>query len=117
MSLSLERSVPPLDRTAHRGEPLTKRILGQLPQGGVRIRGPRQPLRPWLPHFGGDRRERFTFDIALREAMRMAKDQNAMLQLVHVVDVTASYMTTEIASAVALNFPEYQKHCMRRERS
>jgi nucleotide-binding universal stress UspA family protein len=50
-----------------------------------------------------------TSDLALREAIGLAKDQNAMLRLVHVVDVTPpAYMTTETASA---NFPlaEYQK--------
>src|SRR5262249_51679595 len=53
-----------------------------------------------------------TSDLALREAIGLAKDQNAMLRLVHVVDVTPpNYMTTEAASAVALHFPlaEYQK--------
>jgi nucleotide-binding universal stress UspA family protein len=53
-----------------------------------------------------------TSDLALREAIGLAKDQNAMLRLVHVVDVTPpAYTTTEPASAVALHFPlaEYQK--------
>lgn len=53
-----------------------------------------------------------TSDLALREAIGLAKEQNAMLRLVHVVDVTPpAYMTTEIASAVAVHFPlaEYQK--------
>src|SRR5262249_59529643 len=53
-----------------------------------------------------------TSDLALREAIGLAKDQNAMLRLVHVVDVTPpTYMTAEAASAVALHFPlaEYQK--------
>ena len=53
-----------------------------------------------------------TSDLALREAIGLAKDQNAMLRLVHVVDVTPpAYTTTETASAVALHFPlaEYQK--------
>jgi nucleotide-binding universal stress UspA family protein len=53
-----------------------------------------------------------TSDLALREAIGLAKNQNAMLRLVHVVDVTPpAYMTTETASAVAIHFPlaEYQK--------
>ena len=53
-----------------------------------------------------------TSDLALREALKLAKNQNAMLRLVHVVDVTPpAYTTTETASAVALHFPlaEYQK--------
>ena len=53
-----------------------------------------------------------TSDLALREAIGLAKDQDAVLRLVHVVDVTPpAYATTETASAVALHFPhaEYQK--------
>jgi nucleotide-binding universal stress UspA family protein len=53
-----------------------------------------------------------TSDLALREAIGLAKDQNAMLRLVHVVDVTPpAYMATETASAIAVHFPiaEYQK--------
>jgi nucleotide-binding universal stress UspA family protein len=53
-----------------------------------------------------------TSDLALREAVGLAKDQNAMLRLVHVVDVTPpAYMTTEIAFPLATQFPlaEYQK--------
>ena len=53
-----------------------------------------------------------TSDLALREAIELAKNQNAMLRLVHVVDVTPpAYMTVETASAVAIHFPlaEYQK--------
>ena len=53
-----------------------------------------------------------TSDLALREAIGLAKDQNAMLRLVHVVDVTApAYTTTaEATSAAALHlFAEYQK--------
>ena len=52
-----------------------------------------------------------TSDLALREAIGLAKDQNAMLRLVHVVDATPpAYMMTETASAVTLQFPlaEYQ---------
>ena len=53
-----------------------------------------------------------TSDLALREAIELAKNQNAMLRLVHVVDVTPpAYMTVETASAVAIHFPlaEYQQ--------
>jgi nucleotide-binding universal stress UspA family protein len=53
-----------------------------------------------------------TSDLALREAIGLAKDQDAMLRLVHVVDLTPpASMTTETGSAVALHFPlaEYQK--------
>lgn len=53
-----------------------------------------------------------TSDLALQEAIGLAKDQNAMLRLVHVVDAAPPvYMATETASAVALHFPlaEYQK--------
>ena len=53
-----------------------------------------------------------TSDLALREAIGLAKDQNAMLRLVHVVDVTApAYVTSEITSTLAAQFPlaEYQK--------
>jgi nucleotide-binding universal stress UspA family protein len=52
-----------------------------------------------------------TSDLALGEAIGLAKDQNAMLRLVHVVDVTPpAYTTAATASAVA-HFPlaEYQK--------
>ena len=53
-----------------------------------------------------------TSDLALREAVGLAKDQNAMLRLVHVVDGTPpAYIATDASSAVALHFPlaEYQK--------
>jgi nucleotide-binding universal stress UspA family protein len=53
-----------------------------------------------------------TSDLALREAIGLAKEQNAMLRLVHVVDFTPpAYMTIETASAVAIHFPlaEYQQ--------
>jgi nucleotide-binding universal stress UspA family protein len=60
-----------------------------------------------------------TSDLALREAIRLAKDQKASLLLVHVVDVTpppypVPYMTTEIAqspSPLARQLPlaDYQK--------
>jgi nucleotide-binding universal stress UspA family protein len=53
-----------------------------------------------------------TSDLALREAMGLAKDQNALLRIVHVVDMTPpAYMMTETASAVAVHFPlaEYQQ--------
>ena len=53
-----------------------------------------------------------TSDLALREAVGLAKDQNAMLRLVHVVDGTPpAYIATDASSAVALHFPlaEYKK--------
>jgi len=53
-----------------------------------------------------------TSDLALREAIGLAKDQNAMLRLVHVVDDTPpAYIATDASSAVALHFPlaEYKK--------
>jgi nucleotide-binding universal stress UspA family protein len=53
-----------------------------------------------------------TSDLALREAIGLAKNQNAMLRLVHVVDVAPpAYATMEPASAVTFHFPlaEYQK--------
>jgi nucleotide-binding universal stress UspA family protein len=53
-----------------------------------------------------------TSDLALREGIELAKNQNAILRLVHVADVTPPpYVTTENASAVAVHFPlvEYQK--------
>ena len=53
-----------------------------------------------------------TSDLALREAIGLAKNQNAMLRLVHVVDVTPpAYVTSEITSTLAAQFPlaEYQK--------
>ena len=36
-----------------------------------------------------------TSDLALREAIKLAKDQKAVLRLVHVVDVTVAYMVVE----------------------
>jgi nucleotide-binding universal stress UspA family protein len=52
-----------------------------------------------------------TSDLALREAIGLVKEQDAMLRLVHVVDVTPpAYMTTETASAVIhLPLTEYQQ--------
>jgi nucleotide-binding universal stress UspA family protein len=53
-----------------------------------------------------------TSDLALREAIELAKNQNAMLRLLHVVDVTPpAYVTSEITSTLAAQFPlaEYQK--------
>jgi nucleotide-binding universal stress UspA family protein len=50
-----------------------------------------------------------TSELALREAIGLAKDQNAILRLVHAVDVTPPpYMTT---SPLAVQFPlvDYQK--------
>jgi nucleotide-binding universal stress UspA family protein len=52
-----------------------------------------------------------TSDLALREGAGLAKNQNAILRLVHVVDVTPPpYVATENASAVGVHFPlvEYQ---------
>ena len=46
-----------------------------------------------------------TSDLALREAISLAKDQKAMLRLVHVVDVSPAYMTVE----TPYPFAEYQK--------
>ena len=59
-----------------------------------------------------------TSDLALREAIGLAKDQNAMLRLLHVVDVTPpAYMTTGTASAIAYIFRSLntKKHCRRRK--
>ena len=39
--------------------------------------------------------ESATSDLALREAIHLAKDQNAVLRLVHVVDLTPVYLTVE----------------------
>ena len=51
-----------------------------------------------------------TSDLALREAIGLAKDQNAMLRLVHVVDVTPpAYMAAEVTVAVHFPLAEYQK--------
>jgi nucleotide-binding universal stress UspA family protein len=57
-----------------------------------------------------------TSDLALREAIRLAKDQNAMLRLVHVLDVTPPYIIPEFTEpppplAPAIQFPlaDYQK--------
>ena len=53
-----------------------------------------------------------TSDLALQEAIGLAKNQNAMLRLVHVVDGTPpAYVTSEITSTLAAQFPlaEYQK--------
>jgi nucleotide-binding universal stress UspA family protein len=53
-----------------------------------------------------------TSDLALREAIGLAKEQNAMLRLVHVVDMAPpTYLTTETASAAITHFPlaEYQQ--------
>ena len=36
-----------------------------------------------------------TSDLALREAMRLAKDQHAALRLVHVVDITPAYTAVD----------------------
>ena len=51
-----------------------------------------------------------TSDLALREAIGLAKDQNAMLRLVHAVDPTPPpYMTTEIRSHAQFPLADYQK--------
>ena len=53
-----------------------------------------------------------TSDLALREAIGLAKNQNATLRLVHVVDGSPpAYVTSEITSTLATQFPlaEYQK--------
>jgi nucleotide-binding universal stress UspA family protein len=57
-----------------------------------------------------------TSDLALREAIRLAKDQTAMLRLVHVLDVTPPYIIPEFTQsppplAPATQFPlaDYQK--------
>jgi len=51
-----------------------------------------------------------TSDLALREAIGLAKDQNAMLRLIHVVDVTPpAYMAAEVTVAVHFPLAEYQK--------
>jgi nucleotide-binding universal stress UspA family protein len=46
-----------------------------------------------------------TSALALREAVRLAKDQNAVLRLVHVVDLTPVYLTVE----TPYPYVEYQK--------
>ena len=46
-----------------------------------------------------------TSDLALREAVRLAKDQHAMLRLVHIVDITPAYTTVE----EPYPFAEYQR--------
>ena len=46
-----------------------------------------------------------TSDLALREAISLAKDQKAMLRLVHVVDVSPAYLTVE----TPYPYVEYQK--------
>jgi len=57
-----------------------------------------------------------TSDLALREAIRLAKDQNARLRLVHVLDVTPPNIVPEftqppppLAPATQFPFAEYQK--------
>ena len=41
-----------------------------------------------------------TSNLALQEAMKLAKEQQAALRLVHVVDETPTYMTTDTAFAL-----------------
>jgi nucleotide-binding universal stress UspA family protein len=55
-------------------------------------------------------------DLALGEAIRLAKDQNAMLRLVHVLDMTPPYIIPEftqspspLAPATQLPLADYQK--------
>ncbi|MGE5771641.1 MAG: universal stress protein [Hyphomicrobiales bacterium] len=42
-----------------------------------------------------------TSNLALQESMKLAKEQQAALRLVHVVDETPTYMTTDTAYALA----------------
>jgi nucleotide-binding universal stress UspA family protein len=42
-----------------------------------------------------------TSNLALQEAMKLAKEQQAALRLIHVVDETPSYMTMDTAYALA----------------
>ena len=46
-----------------------------------------------------------TSNLALQEAMKLAKEQQAALRLIHVVDETPVYMTMDIAYAL----PDFQK--------
>jgi nucleotide-binding universal stress UspA family protein len=47
-----------------------------------------------------------TSDLALQEAIDLAKNQNAMLRLLHVVDVTPpAYVTSEITSTAGTATP------------
>jgi nucleotide-binding universal stress UspA family protein len=46
-----------------------------------------------------------TSNLALQEAVKLAKEQQAALRLVHVVDETPAYMTTDTAYSIA----DYQK--------
>ena len=46
-----------------------------------------------------------TSNLALQEAIKLAKEQKAALRLVHVVDETPPYVTTDIAYAL----PDFQK--------
>lgn len=46
-----------------------------------------------------------TSDLALQEAMSLAKDQKAALQIVHVIDVSPAYLTVD----TPYPFVEYQK--------
>jgi nucleotide-binding universal stress UspA family protein len=57
-----------------------------------------------------------TSDLALREAVRLAKDQTAMLRLVHVLDVIPPYIIPEftqspppLAPATQFSLADYQK--------
>ena len=46
-----------------------------------------------------------TSDLALQEAIRLAKDQKAALRVLHVIDISPAYMTVE----TPYPFVEYQK--------
>jgi nucleotide-binding universal stress UspA family protein len=46
-----------------------------------------------------------TSDLALKEALRLAKDQKAALRIVHVIDVSPAYLTVD----TPYPFVEYQK--------
>ena len=45
-----------------------------------------------------------TSNLALQEAIKLAKEQKAALRLVHVVDETPPYVTTDIAYALRCRF-------------
>ena len=46
-----------------------------------------------------------TSDLAFQEAIKLAKDQNAVLRVLHVIDISPAYMTVE----TPYSFVEYQK--------
>ena len=51
-----------------------------------------------------------TSDLALQEAIRLAKDQKAALRLVHVVDEVAAYMDLELADQLGSYQKAIRKH-------